>query len=117
MTMLWKLTSAAFFTLVLASTLARPADPGDLTAADRAAIAAAEEAWTTAANAGDFDALAKVYDEDAILLPPNAEPIRGRAGIAAYFRGFPPFEEMRLEQLELVGRGDLAYVRGNYAMK
>ena len=30
---------------------------------------------------------ARIYAEDAIALPPNQEPIRGRAAIVEYFRG------------------------------
>jgi ketosteroid isomerase-like protein len=39
-------------------------------------------------NARMFEELgARYYAEDAIALPPNHEPIRGRAAIVEYFRG------------------------------
>lgn len=39
-------------------------------------------------NARKFEEMAaRYYAEDAIALPPNHEPVRGRAAIAEYFRG------------------------------
>lgn len=37
-------------------------------------------------NARKFDELGAFWAEDAIALPPNHEPIRGRAAIVEYFR-------------------------------
>lgn len=37
-------------------------------------------------NEKKFDELAVIYTEDAILLPPNHEPIRGRGAIVAYLK-------------------------------
>jgi ketosteroid isomerase-like protein len=37
-------------------------------------------------NARKFDELGAFWAEDAIALPPNQEPIRGRAAIVEYFR-------------------------------
>lgn len=35
----------------------------------------------------DIQALAELYTEDGVILPPNSPRIQGRAGIAAYFKG------------------------------
>ncbi len=54
------------------------------TTADEAAIRAATTAWDAAYNAGDGDALAAHYAEDAVVLPPNAPAATGRAAIREF---------------------------------
>jgi len=46
-----------------------------------AALHAVDQAWLKAFNANDADAIAKLYDEHAILLPPGAPMAKGRAAI------------------------------------
>lgn len=48
-----------------------------------AAIEAASAAFAEAFNAGDAEAVAAMYTEDALVLPPGKEPIEGRAAIQA----------------------------------
>lgn len=43
-------------------------------------------AWEAAWNAGDIAAVAALYTEDAVLLPPGSEPVEGRAAIQAYWQ-------------------------------
>lgn len=112
-----KLTCAALVVLSLGFGFQGSGAPGEFSPADRTAIEKADAVWQEAANAHDFAKLAKVYTEDAVLLPPNSPVIEGRRAIQAFFAAFPPFEGMRLKQIECVGRGDLAYARGEYAMK
>ncbi len=50
-------------------------------AADDIAIRAINPAWFKAHAAGDVDAIAALYSDDAILSIPGAAPIRGIAGI------------------------------------
>ena len=61
----------------------------DVLAADSAvdvvAIHAVDQAWLKAYNGGDADAIAGLYDEKAILLPPGAPAPHGRAAIRAFF--------------------------------
>ncbi len=54
-------------------------------AGDVAAIHAVDQAWLKAYNGGDADAIASLYDEKAILLPPGARAPHGRAAIRAFF--------------------------------
>ena len=54
------------------------------TAADEQAIRASTDAWDDAYNAGDTAALAAAYAEDAVLLPPNAPAVSGRAAIGEF---------------------------------
>jgi ketosteroid isomerase-like protein len=50
-----------------------------------AALKAADQNWEKAYNAGNADAVAKLYDEQAVLLPPGAPGVSGRAAIKAFF--------------------------------
>lgn len=53
-------------------------------AADVAAMHASDAAWAKAYNANDADAAARLYDANAVLMPPGAPAARGRAAIRAY---------------------------------
>jgi len=53
-------------------------------AADVAAMHAVDQYWLKAYNAGDADALAGLYDEKAILMPPGAPAAHGRAAIRMF---------------------------------
>ena len=97
---------------------AGPTAAAPLSAADEAAIHAADSAFVAAANAGDAAGVAAVYASDASLLPPNAPIVKGGAGIKEYWGGFfsaynATFE---LKMDEVDGRGDLAYVVGSYTL-
>lgn len=52
--------------------------------ADEAAIRAQTTTWIKAFNAGDAKMAAALYAEDAILLPPGAPGVKGRAAIEAF---------------------------------
>jgi uncharacterized protein (TIGR02246 family) len=55
-------------------------------AQDRTTIEKLNEAWTAAFNKGDAVAVAAMYTEDAYVLPPGGEMVKGRAGIEAFWR-------------------------------
>lgn len=71
----------------------QPAERGRTTgpAVDTAAVAAAvdslRQAYLEAYNAGELDRLASLYADDAVLLPPDAPPVRGRDSIRTHFAG------------------------------
>jgi ketosteroid isomerase-like protein len=92
--------------------------PAVLTEADRDAIGDVTEAAVQMANeATEWTAYTDLYyAEDAIILPPNAEAIRGREQIASFFGTFPPISDMRFEQIDVGGARDVAYVYGTYSM-
>jgi uncharacterized protein (TIGR02246 family) len=50
-------------------------------AADEAAIRAVDSTWFAAHNAGDADAVAALYADDAVVSAPGAPPARGSAAI------------------------------------
>ena len=55
-------------------------------AQDKATIEKLNDAWTAAFNKGDAAAVAATYTEDAYVLPPGAEMVKGRTGIEAFWR-------------------------------
>jgi ketosteroid isomerase-like protein len=67
------------------------------------------DAWEAVFNAGDGKALADLYTEDAVLLPPGAERIEGRGKIAEFWQGAidAGLEDPDLEAVEVVESGDL----------
>ena len=54
--------------------------------ADTAALEAVDQAWLKAFNAGNADAIAALYDENAVLLPPNKPAQNGRAAIKSFLK-------------------------------
>lgn len=91
--------------------------PTQLAPEDVTAIEASAAAFAEAVNAADWDALAALYTEDAMLMPPNEEAVEGRAAIRDWFAAFPPLASFALEAVEIEGVGDLAYVRGTYQLE
>jgi uncharacterized protein (TIGR02246 family) len=62
--------------------LAHAASPAS---ADEVAIRAQTTSWGKAYNGGDAKAVAALYAEDALLLPPGVSGVSGRAAILRYF--------------------------------
>lgn len=58
---------------------------GPAAAQSKAVIQKADDKWSEAFNKGDAMALAAIYTEDAYLLPPGAEMMKGRTAIAAFW--------------------------------
>jgi len=55
-------------------------------AQDRATIEKLNDVWTAAFNKGDAAAVAALYTEDAYVLPPGSDMIKGRAAVEAFWR-------------------------------
>ena len=55
-------------------------------AQDKAAIEKLNDAWTAAFNHGDAHAVAAMYAEDAYVLPPGSDIVKGRAAIEEFWR-------------------------------
>lgn len=49
------------------------------------ALRAVDQQWEKAYNAGNAEGVASLYDENAVLLPPGAPAVSGRAAIKAFF--------------------------------
>jgi len=86
----------------------RVAEPGS-----RQAIEAAVRRYVAASNQGDADALAALYADDAVLLPPDHEPIQGREAIGAFWRQGTD-EGLKVTTLTVEVDGNLGYLVGRY---
>jgi ketosteroid isomerase-like protein len=84
--------------------------------ADIAAIRAAIDADAAAVRRADWDAVTRMFTADAIRFPPHHAPIRGRAAMRAWLGTSPPIREFAITADEIVGCGDVAFVRGQYAL-
>jgi ketosteroid isomerase-like protein len=65
-----------------------------------------DTAWSTWAN---------FYAGDAQFGPPNSPAISGHDALLAWARTVPPSRDFTLRQVDVDGRGDLAYVYGKYS--
>jgi len=85
---------------------------------DKAVLEVGTNTWIEAFNAHNADALASLYTEDAVLLPPNEPAVFGRDAIRATNKELLAQEGlgMELEDLEVKIVGDLGYKAGRYRM-
>jgi uncharacterized protein (TIGR02246 family) len=92
-------------------------------AARPAQAASAEEAirdvaksFVTAANAKDAARIGALYAEDAVLMPPNQEMVRGRAAIQAFWQKILDggAKDLSLTTMHVAVSGDVAYEAGTY---
>jgi uncharacterized protein (TIGR02246 family) len=72
------------------------------------------DAFAKAVLARDWKAVAALYVEDGVLYPPGEAAVRGRQGIEACLAGLPALSDLRLRNLRVDGRDDLAYIEGTY---
>lgn len=89
----------------------RPAGPAE--SGSRQAIEAAVRRYVAASNQGDAEALAALYADDAMLLPPDHEPVQGREAIGTYWRQGTD-EGLEVTTLTVEVDGDLGYLVGRY---
>jgi uncharacterized protein (TIGR02246 family) len=110
------LTGCRIFVLLLAGVVVGCRHPDPLPP-DRAqqAIEAAVASYVTAANRGDADALAALYADDAVLLPPDHEPIQGREAIGEFWRQGTD-EGLEVTTLRVDVSGDVGYLVGRYRL-
>src|SRR3989441_8147142 len=64
--------------LLVATLGCQAAPPPDTTAEAKQAIDAANATWARLTAAGHADSLAQYYQANAVILPPNMPPVRGR---------------------------------------
>jgi ketosteroid isomerase-like protein len=101
--------------LAVAAVACRPAPP-PLTDADKTAIRAGGDSFVVFFRTDRDSAMAALYTENAVLMPPNQGAVEGRAAIRAFFGGFPALPDFTGTPVDIDGRGDLAYVRGTYSL-
>jgi uncharacterized protein (TIGR02246 family) len=84
-----------------------------------AGIAEASAAWAAAWDAGDGAAMAALYTDDAMVLPPGGEALEGREAITAFWRGFLeslPGSQVALETIEVHSGDGGAIEVGSWAI-
>src|SRR5688572_28020012 len=112
-----KMTVRPGFRLFLGVLTAAPAGCSGgsraLDSASRGAIEATVDRYVAASNEGDAEALTELYAEDAVLLPPDHEPIHGREAIGEFWQqGTDTGLEVSTLRLEV--DGNVAYLVGRY---
>ena len=70
-----------------------PRVPRDAAAQDRASIQSLNDTFSAAFDAGDFASMASHSTEDAILLPPGAEMMKGHSAMQALLRPVGPLAD------------------------
>ena len=85
----------------------------------RKAIEAQNQRFEAAVGKADTVALGALYTDDAQVLPPNSDVVKGRAAIQELWKGV--FESgiagASLETTDVESEGTLAYETGRYEMK
>ncbi len=74
-------------------------------------------AWQAAWNAGDGAAIAALYSEDAVILPPGGDAVQGTEAIAAFWQAeidAAPGSKVELATTELYNLGDVAVDVGSF---
>ena len=108
-----KMTAPLAFGLALVLVVACTRVPVQGDGGARQGIETAVAQYVTATNEGDSEALTALYAEDAVLLPPDHEPIQGREAIGAFWRqGTDEGLEVRTLRIEVDGK--VGYLVGNY---
>ena len=82
-----------------------------------AAIAAIADAYVKASLAGDVKAIVALYTDDAVEMPPNEPPVKGRAAIEQYYQkqfGSAKMASFTLTHLDTRASGDTGYDVGTY---
>ncbi len=87
-----------------------------LSSADDVAIRQATADFAAAALANDADAMANLYTEDALFMPPNEPATVGKDAIRTRLAA-DTFQTFTLQVSSVEGRGDLAYSHGTYAIR
>ena len=84
----------------------------------RSAIEAVNARYMAMFNAGDASGFAKVYDDDATLMPPNAAALQGQAAIADWWQGGwkVGVRNVKLATTELFPHGNEATEVGTYSL-
>jgi len=75
--------------LLVAAVGCMPPATGDAANAKKA-IDAANANWARLTSSGHADSLAEFYAQNAVMLPPNMPPTRGKAAIRAFFATLNP---------------------------
>ena len=93
------------------------ARPAEFTTEDEAKVRAMFDSTVANVRAGDWTTWSQQFTENAVLQPPNAKPVTGRAAILAWGKAFPPVEEISFSNVQVSGDGNMAYGTSVYVLK
>ena len=83
-----------------------------------AELAALTDGWEKALNAGDVDALAALYADDCVLMPPNMELAKGQgAARGAFGEMIAAGQTGELDTITATAAGGVGYHTGTYWIK
>jgi uncharacterized protein (TIGR02246 family) len=82
---------------------------------ERQAVEATVHRYVEATNDGDAEALTRLYEDDAVLLPPDHQPIEGRTAIGEFWRQGTD-EGLQVTTLRLDVEGGIGYLVGQYTL-
>lgn len=100
----------------LAALACAPAAP-TVTDADLDAIRSQRAAFLEGMRAANHSAVAALYTENAVVMPPNEPMRRGRMELERLLGGFPPIGEFTFANEELTALGgDAVLVTGRYML-
>jgi len=82
-------------------------------------ITGRQEDFVRAFNNGDASGAADIYDPDGFFMPQGRPPLRGRAGIEAYFKQdmSDGVKTVQIITEEVNGANEWAFERGSYHLK
>lgn len=87
--------------------------------ADEKAVRDADAQWSKVAGAKDLDKTVSFYDDEAVVMPPNAPMIISKDGIRNLWKGFLDgltSISWKTTRVETSKSGDMAYLVGTYEM-
>lgn len=116
MTAIASLSMAAALLFGVTATQSQP-QPSTKTANIDAALKAVADQYVKATLAGDAKTIAALYTEDAVEMPPNHPPVKGRTAIGQYYEkqfGAGKIANFSLEHVETRSAGDTGYDVGTY---
>src|SRR6266702_6452005 len=102
---------SSWFVIILLPAILQGADDAKST------VAKLDEAWLDAYKTADFDRLAALYAEDAVLMPTFREPVQGRKAIREFFADdfkYVPKRSIALKHLRVEASGILLIDSGEY---
>jgi len=84
--------------------------------ADQQALRASTDSFVQRTLRKDFAGTAALFATDGRMLPANEPAAVGREAILAWLNRYPPINAFSATVDEVGGAGDVAYVRGHYAI-
>jgi uncharacterized protein (TIGR02246 family) len=108
--------TALMFMAPLAACQAPAPEVGPLSEEDVAAIKAIRVVYAEDVLANDWAALAALFTEDVVLMPPNGPVVEGQVAMQDFLDSFPFITQFAVTIVQIDGRGNLAFVRGTVSM-